>query len=199
MLPKIMKDTMTISSSCRSGAPWVRLGIVSALLALGACANSRPVSTDEYSSSWSQDTGPESRPGILGGNSITLGVSKNKDPDSGGGGATLGVNAYLWRSTLDVLSFMPIISADPFGGVIMTEWYQMPSAPGERFKVDAYILKRDLRSDSVHLSLFRQVQRNGVWSDAPVDASTGRQLEDKILARAFSYRKQATTGDLAQQ
>jgi hypothetical protein len=185
MLPKIMKDTMTISSSCRSGAPWVRLGIVSALLALGACANSRPVSTDEYSSSWSQDTGPESRPGILGGNSITLGVSKN--------------NAYLWRSTLDVLSFMPIISADPFGGVIMTEWYQMPSAPGERFKVDAYILKRDLRSDSVHLSLFRQVQRNGVWSDAPVDASTGRQLEDKILARAFSYRKQATTGDLAQQ
>jgi len=107
-------------------------------------------------------------------------------------GAALGVNAYLWRGALDTLSFMPLASADPFGGVIITDWYSPPAATGERFKATAYILGRQLRADGVRVSLFRQVQQGGQWVDAPVAASTSSEVEDKVLARARELRAQST-------
>lgn len=83
---------------------------------------------------------------------------------------------------------MPLSSADPFGGVIITDWYAPPAAPGERFRATAYILGRQLRSDGVRVSVFRQELRNGVWVDAPVAQATGTDLEDKVLTRARELR-----------
>ena len=48
--------------------------------------------------------------------------------------AGVGVNAFLWRAALDTVSFMPLASADPWGGVINTEWYSNPEKADERFK-----------------------------------------------------------------
>ena len=59
-----------------------------------------------------------------------------------GGKVTLGVNSYLWHASLDTLSFMPLASADPFGGVIITDWYSAPDNANERMKVTVYILDR---------------------------------------------------------
>src|ERR1700761_416004 len=68
---------------------------------------------------------------------------------SNGGRITLGVNAFLWHASLDTLSFMPLKSADPFGGVILTDWYSDPSDPNERMRVTVYILDRRLRADGL--------------------------------------------------
>ncbi len=106
-------------------------------------------------------------------------------------GTALGVNAYLWRGALDTLSFMPLASADPFGGVIITDWYQPPAASGERFKATAYILGRQLRADAVRVSIFRQVQQGNAWVDAPVSAETVGEIENKVLARARELRAQS--------
>ena len=57
------------------------------------------------------------------------------------------------------LRFMPLASADPFGGLIITDWYQPASAPDERLKVHVLILDRSLRADAVQVSVFRQVAR----------------------------------------
>jgi len=106
----------------------------------------------------------------------------------------IGVNSFLWRASLDTVSFMPLASADPFGGVIMTEWYQSPSAPGERTKAQVYVMSRELRADAIKATVFRQVQgRNGEWRDAPVAADSARKLEDAILTRARQIR-QANVG-----
>jgi hypothetical protein len=110
--------------------------------------------------------------------------------DSSGGG--IGVNAFLWRATLDTLSFMPLSSADPFGGVIITDWYAPPGAQGERFRATAYILGRQLRSDGVRISLFRQEARGGTWVDAPVSTGTVSELEDQVLSRARELRAEST-------
>ncbi|MBO0712830.1 MAG: DUF3576 domain-containing protein [Acetobacteraceae bacterium] len=122
---------------------------------------------------------------------LVLGVGKG---NGGGGsrdeGAALGVNAYLWRGALDTLSFMPLASADPFGGVIITDWYSPPAAQGERFKATAYILGRQLRADAVRISIFRQVTERGQWVDAPVSAETVAEIENKVLARARELRTQ---------
>jgi hypothetical protein len=76
--------------------------------------------------------------------------------------------------------------------VIITDWYQPPASPGERFKATAYILGRQLRADGVRVTIFRQVDQNGQWVDAPVNATTTGEIEDKVLARARELRSQAT-------
>lgn len=108
----------------------------------------------------------------------------------GGGqqGASIGVNSYLWRASLDTLSFMPLASADPYGGVIITDWYTDPAAPTERFKATVYILDTRLRADALNVSIFRQTQQNGAWVDATVDPETELQIENAILRAARQLR-----------
>ena len=119
---------------------------------------------------------------VLGEGGFSLGGSK---PGTAEDMTGVGVNTFLWRASLDTLSFMPLASADPFGGVIITDWYAPPDAPDERFKVTAYILDRALRSDGIRVALFRQVRGTaGDWIDAPTNPRTSSDLEDKILERA---------------
>lgn len=127
---------------------------------------------------------PEGR--ILGGAGNILGGDDEEAPASGSG---IGVNAYLWRASLDTLSFMPVNSADPFGGVVLTDWYSPPEAANERFKVNLYILGRQLRADGLRVSVFRQEQGpNGTWRDVEVNGQTATELENAILARAREMR-----------
>jgi hypothetical protein len=109
--------------------------------------------------------------------------------EGSGGASPIGVNSFLWRATLDTLSFLPLLSADPFGGVIITDWYEDPETPGERFKVTALILDRSLRADGVKISLFKQARgKDGQWHDAASAASVAQELEDTILTRARQLR-----------
>jgi hypothetical protein len=107
---------------------------------------------------------------------------------SDSGRVTLGVNSYLWHATLDTLAFMPLASADPFGGVIITEWYSAPESPNERMKVTIYILDRRLRADGLKIAVFRQTKSADGWADAQVNADTAVKLEDAILTRARELR-----------
>ncbi|MGH6879250.1 MAG: DUF3576 domain-containing protein [Rhizomicrobium sp.] len=104
------------------------------------------------------------------------------------GRITLGVNSYLWHATLDTLAFMPLASADPYGGVIITDWYSAPSDPNERMKVTIYILDRRLRADGIKIAVFRQTRAAEGWADAEVNPQTATRLEDAILTRARELR-----------
>lgn len=111
-------------------------------------------------------------------------------------GAQLPVNKYLWRGTLDTLSFLPLTSTDPYGGVIVTDWGTAPDAPGERFKVTAYITSAALKPQSLNVVVNRQKRsESGDWVAAPVAEETTRQLEDAILTRA----RQLRSGDAEQE
>ncbi len=121
---------------------------------------------------------------------ISFGGAKKKiAPGSGGGG--IGVNSFLWRATLDTISFMPVNSADPFGGVIITDWHSQAGASNERFKMNIYILGRALRADGIRVAVFRQVaDATGNWRDATVPSETGTRIEDAILTRARQLRNE---------
>ena len=103
----------------------------------------------------------------------------------------IGVNSYLWRASLETLSFMPLTQADSAGGVIVTDWYANPSTPDERVKVSVVILDQDLRADALRVAASRQVLANGVWVEAPVQAATVQRLEDIILTKARDLRRTA--------
>jgi hypothetical protein len=84
-----------------------------------------------------------------------------------------------------------VVSADPFGGVILTDWYSPQGAANERLKVNIYILDAALRADGIKAAVFRQLlDQRGVWLDAPVAPETASQLEDSILTRARQLRQQ---------
>jgi hypothetical protein len=101
----------------------------------------------------------------------------------------IGVNAYLWRATLDTLSFMTIAQTDSNGGVIVTEWHVNPAVPTERMKVSVSILDPELRADALRVSASRQIQQNGQWVDAAVQAATNQKLEEIILQKARDLRR----------
>ena len=103
-----------------------------------------------------------------------------------------GVNAYLWRGAIDVLSFMPFASADPVGGVIITDWYTPPTVSGERFKAEAYILGRTLAANDVRVAVFRQVMQDGQWVDSTVAPDTAADITNKVLNRARELRAGAS-------
>jgi hypothetical protein len=171
-----------------------------AVLAVAACSSSglKPNPTPpDFQGLGSGSAGDISTTRLGGSDSGTIfGIgkgSKDKDQGSGGGGSGIGVNAFLWRGALDTIAFMPLASADPFGGVIITDWYTPPGTSGERFKATVYILSRDLRSDGVRVNIYRQVMQNGQWTDAAVSDSTVGDIENKVLARARRMREQLQT------
>lgn len=111
-----------------------------------------------------------------------------KDQDEGAGSTGIGVNSFLWRASLDAVSFMPLSSADPFGGVILTDWYENPETPGERFKISIYILDKQLRADGVRASVFKQTKDKSGWRDVKTPEEMTRNIEDAILTRARELR-----------
>ncbi|NWH08170.1 MAG: DUF3576 domain-containing protein [Alphaproteobacteria bacterium] len=138
----------------------------------------RPVGGSERYDSTT--AGAKDPPGLFSGLEIFGGGSNE--------GAGIGVNSFLWRASLDTLSFMPLESADPFGGVIITDWFQPPEAPNEQVKVTVYILDKALRADALRVSVFRQEKTAEGWKNAAVDPKTITQLENAILTRARQLR-----------
>lgn len=116
-----------------------------------------------------------------------LGLDKQKTPASSGSAPAtgIGVNSFLWRATLDTLNFMPLLNADPWGGVINYDWYVNPQSPNERFKATVLILDTRLRADALNVSITKEVRgADGQWTPAPVAAQTETDLENAILTRA---------------
>ena len=89
---------------------------------------------------------------------------------------------------------MPLVQADATGGVILTDWYSNPNNMGERMKLTVSILDQDLRADALRVAASRQVNQNGNWVDAPVQAATVQKLEEIILTKARDLRRAAIAG-----
>ena len=97
----------------------------------------------------------------------------------------IGVNGYLWRATLDTLSFLPLLTADAWGGVVNYDWYTNPQTPNERFKATVFILDTRLRADALNVTVTKEVRdATGGWIAAPVAAQTETDLENAILTKA---------------
>jgi len=162
--------------------------IVGFSVAVASCSwfgdNNEGPSTSEVKKVENTTSGPDK--GLL---NSWFGFNDQGQGPEGTSGSGVGVNGYLWRATLDTISFMPLVTADPFGGVIITDWYRPPEAINERFKVTVMILDRDLRADGLRVSVFRQLLgRNGIWVESRVNEKTGTDLENAILKRARQMR-----------
>lgn len=144
-----------------------------ALTALSACAQGR---------SGARDTGVNTQ-------QSGAGLAGVRGRGGSVAGQAIGVNAFLWRATLDTLAFMPLASADPYGGVVITDWYTNPEKPDERFKATVYILDTRLRADGLNVTVFKQVKGpDGQWANSNVAGQTDVDIENAILTKARQLR-----------
>ena len=104
------------------------------------------------------------------------------------GMATANVNTFIWRASLDTLSFMPLSSADAVGGVIVTDWYTAPNTPHERIKVTVYVTSLQLRADAVRATIYKQILKGSAWVNVPADSASATEMENIILSKARQLR-----------
>ncbi len=147
------------------------------IVSLAACSD---IKTEAPSTVSAEEMRKESRGKLTGEEGISLG---GRSEDKASTASPLGVNSYLWRATLDTISFMPLASADPFGGVIITDWYEDTKAK-ERYKINAIILDKTLRADGIKITLFKQTLVGNAWRDKKSNPEDARKIEDTILTRA---------------
>ena len=120
--------------------------------------------------------------GKLFGNSGII-VGQNEDETG------IGVNAYLWKGTLDVLSAFPLNITDPFGGVVVTDWFSLPQHGDEQFKLNVLIFSRQLRSDGLKVRLTRRKkEKNGAWQAISAHPGLQRHFHEVILLRARAFK-----------
>lgn len=183
---------MPIATMIRGAA---RAGALAALTVLAACGGNYAADAPTGPKAGPKGKFDPDAPTIFGKGGVEVGTIASSDgPLSifgapGEGEGQLPVNKYLWQASLDTLSFLPLLSTDPFTGVIATDWGANPEAPGERYKVTAYITSAALSAASLKVAVYREVQNEqGQWLPAPVSAETARKLEDAILIRAREIR-----------
>lgn len=174
----------------RTGDGWSRAALGAVLVIMAAavsgCGETKAVYPDKRKGDTAPTWGDQKRETIFGDGGL-FDSSKSKGPAEGGTG--IGVNSFLWRASLDTISFMPLSSADPFGGVIITDWYATPESPSERFKLTVLIMDRALRADGVRVSVFKQRRdAAGGWIDTAVEPKMATEMENSILTRARELR-----------
>ena len=112
---------------------------------------------------------------------ISLGTKEGNNAVSSIG---MPINPYLWKGSLETISFMPLSSADPFGGTIITDWYSDGQTINERCKINIFIKGLELKTSNLKVNTFCQSFENNRWIDLPTGASQSAQLENAILNKA---------------
>ena len=102
------------------------------------------------------------------------------------------LNIYLWQGALDTISFMPLNSADPIGGTIITDWYSTAANENERCKLNIFITGSELKTQNLRVASFCQQYKNTKWVGIEVDKKNNVQLENAILNKAKKLKLQSS-------
>ena len=98
------------------------------------------------------------------------------------------INPYLWKASLETISFMPLASADPFGGTIITDWYTSAPNENERCKLNIFINGFDLKTENLKVSSFCQIFKNQKWINTKTNVQNDFKIENAILNKAKKIR-----------
>jgi len=121
--------------------------------------------------------------GILGTKSNQEGLTSN---------ISMPVNIYLWRGALETINFMPLSSADPIGGTIITDWYSTSEKQTERCKLNIFISGKSLNTENLKVTSFCQEFNNQIWVNKKIEKENNKKIENAILNKAKKLRLQSS-------
>ena len=97
----------------------------------------------------------------------------------------------LWKATLDTLDFMPLVSANYSGGIVITDWYSENNSPNESVKISIRFLTNEIRSDALDINVFlKKCSQN--LSNCSISKNNNDLVADlnlSILKKATKYQK----------
>ena len=110
----------------------------------------------------------------------------------GGGAFDFASSNELWRASLDVIDFMPLISANYSGGIIITDWYSDDANSNESLKITIRFLTNEIRSDAIDVKVHNKVCSNDLTKCKIIetDGVLVTEIKKKILKQAAIYEKQ---------
>ena len=131
--------------------------------------------------------------GLLGSGGISVDGILNQDKSKESVGTYgMPINSYLWRGALETINFMPLNSADPIGGTILTDWYSTGNNENERCKLNIFITGNELKTQNLKVTSFCQEFKNQKWVNKTVDESNNLKIENAILNQAKKIRLQSS-------
>ena len=140
------------------------------------------------------ETRLQSGGGLLGKGGLTIdGILGDRgDKNETTSSVSMPINAYLWRGALDTIDFMPINSADPIGGTIITDWYSTSGNENERCKLNVFISGKKLSTEYLKVTSFCQEYKNQIWINKNIDNKNNIKIENAILNKAKKLRLQSS-------
>ncbi len=141
------------------------------------------------------ETRLQSGGGLFGKNGLSLGNILGNDEESNANTTSvigMPINPYLWKGTLDTINFMPLSSADPIGGIIITDWYSTTNNQNERCKLNIFISGKLLKAENLKVTSFCQEFKNQIWSNKMIDKTSNIKIENAILNKAKKLRLQSS-------
>jgi len=118
-----------------------------------------------------------------------------KDLGSNSGGTfEFASSNELWRASLDTIDFMPLVSANYSGGIIITDWYSQDQ--NEAIKITLRFLSNEIRSDAIDIKIFLKKCR--IEENCKISESEGnlkKELKKQILKKAALYEKEKKEED----
>ena len=157
--------------------------VIGTALILSGCAQGKTENANPNPTPHDNKEGP----GLFSGRSGNM-LDAFRKSKEGVAALALPVNPYLWRASLDAISFMPLAEVDSTGGVLTTDWYSNPKTPNEQVKINILILGRALTPQSLKVTMFKQEKKGDNWVNTTAAESTVKKLEDAILTNARRLR-----------
>ncbi len=121
-----------------------------------------------------------------------LGGGENKNETSQSLTANMPINIFLWRGALETIDFMPLSSADPIGGIIITDWYSTTDNEQERCKLNIFITGQNLKTENLKVTSFCQSFKDQIWVNKSVDKNNNIKIENAILNKAKKLKLQSS-------
>ena len=98
----------------------------------------------------------------------------------------------LWRATLDTLDFMPLVSANYSGGVVITDWYSENNSENQSIKISVRFLTNEIRADALDINIFIKECSNTITNCQVIqsDGNLKSEIAANILRKAAKYEKE---------
>tara|TARA_B100000963_G_C22328304_1_gene537423 strand:- start:30 stop:632 length:603 start_codon:yes stop_codon:yes gene_type:complete len=140
------------------------------------------------------ETRLQSGGGLLGKGGLSVDgiLGRNNEESAASASVTMNVNVFLWRASLETIDFMPLNSADPIGGTIITDWYSTSDNQNERCKLNIFISGKILNAENLKVRSFCQENNNQIWVNKNINKENNIKIENAILNKAKKLRLQSS-------
>tara|TARA_A100001011_G_scaffold18010_1_gene18563 strand:- start:5635 stop:6240 length:606 start_codon:yes stop_codon:yes gene_type:complete len=140
------------------------------------------------------ETRLQSGGGMLGKGGLSFDgvLGNNKKNTNETASVNMPINIFLWRGALDTIDFMPLSSADPIGGTIITDWYSTSGNQNERCKLNIFISGQNLNTENLRVTSFCQELKNQNWVNKNIDKENNIKIENAILNKAKKLKLQSS-------